>query len=134
MYKTILVPTDGTPLSDKAISAAVQYAQKHPECKIIGLSVAEPVPLSDYEHHAQEIAREKVTRIAELAQAANVSHETLVRGPAKPHEEIVRVANEYHCDCIFMASHGRKGLDKIFIGSETQKVLAMTDIPVLVYR
>ena len=145
MYKTILVPTDGTPLSDKAISAAVQFAQRKPGCKIIGLSVAEPLPLfqlellaksleSNYDDHVKKVALERVDSIAKFAKEANVAFETLVRESAKPHEEIVRVANEYDCDCIFMASHGRTGLNKIFIGSETQKVLATTSIPVLVYR
>ena len=145
MYKTILVPTDGTPLSDKAISAAVQFAQENPGCKIIGLSVAEPLPLfqvellsksleSNHQHHAKKAASAKVARIAEFAKEANVTCETLVRESVKPHEEIVRVANEYNCDCIFMASHGRKGLNKLFIGSQTQKVLATSSIPVLVYR
>ena len=73
-------------------------------------------------------------RIAELAEEAGVPCETVVAQSTKPNEEIVRIADEHDCDCIFMASHGRKGLNKLFIGSETQKVLATAHVPVLVYR
>ncbi len=145
MYKTILVPTDGTALSEKAISAAIEYAGIHKGCKVIGMTVAESLPLaqlesltqsqeSDYLSREHRIAKERVNRIAELAQAANIPFDTLILQSSKPHEEIVRVAAEYDCDCIFMASNGRKGLNKLFIGSETQKVLATASIPVLVYR
>lgn len=145
MYRTILVPTDGTALSDKAISAAIQYASLHKGCKIIGMTVAEPLPLkqiesftksheSDYLDQEQKIAQERINRIAEQAKAAGVSFDMVILQSSKPHEEIVRAAAQYNCDCIFMASNGRKGLNKLFIGSETQKVLATTTIPVLVYR
>jgi len=145
MYKTILVPTDGTPLSDKAIAAAIQYAGIHKGCKIIGMTVAEQLPLtylesftqsqaSDYSSRELKIAEERVNRIAEQARAAGIPFDTVILESSKPHEEIVRAAVQYHCDCIFMASNGRKGLNKLFIGSETQKVLSTTTIPVLVYR
>jgi len=145
MYKTILVPTDGTALSEKAITAAIQYAGIHQGCRIIGMTVAEPFPLaqlksltqsqeSDYRSREQKMAEERVNRIAELAKAAGVPFETVVLQSNKPHEEIIQTAARYNCDCIFMASNGRKGLNRLFIGSETQKVLATTSIPVLVYR
>ena len=79
-------------------------------------------------------AKSRVNHIAELAKAAGVPCETVVAQSTKPHEEIVRAANQYQCDCIFMASNGRKGLNKLFIGSETQKVLTTADVPVMVYR
>ena len=89
---------------------------------------------SDYMVREQLSAQSRVNRIAELAQAAGVPCETVVVQSTKPHEEIVRASNDYDCDCIFMASNGRKGLNKLFIGSETQKVLATAQVPVLVYR
>lgn len=145
MYKTILIPTDGTALSDKAITAAIQYAKTHPGCKLIGMTVAELQPLSqfgsltqsqesDYQSREMELAKERVNKIAEQAKAANIAFEVTVLQSSKPHEEIIRAATMYNCDCIFMASNGRKGLNRFFIGSETQKVLASTTIPVLVYR
>lgn len=145
MYRTILIPTDGTPLSDKAISAAVQYAAAHPGSRIIGLTVIEPLPLtqletfttslkSDYLNQERQMAEARVKRIANLAGEAGVPCETVMAQSSKPHEEIVRAAAAYRCDCIFMASNGRKGLNRLFIGSETQKVLATAGIPVMVYR
>lgn len=145
MFKTILVPTDGSPLADQAIKAAVEFAQSSGG-KIVGLSVAEPypyAPLTDgtvtvdargYEEKMREMAQTHVQKIADAAQAANVPCETCVRQSFSPHEEIISVANEYHCEIIFMSSHGRKGLSRLFVGSETQKVLAQSTIPVLVFR
>lgn len=145
MFKTILVPTDGSPLADKAINAAIEFAQTSGG-KIIGLSVAEPypyTPMTDgsvavdantYEDKMREMAQLHVQKIANAAQAANVPCETCVRQSFRPYEEIVSVATSNKCDIIFMASHGRTGLSKLFVGSETQKVLAHTSIPVLVFR
>lgn len=145
MYRKILVPTDGSALSDKAINAAIEFAKNHPGCIIVGFSVAEPLSFnqiealtksgeSDHMVREQLSAQFRVNRIAELAKTANVPCETVVAQSSKPHEEIVRAAEQYDCDCIFMASNGRKGLNKLFIGSETQKVLAIAQVPVLVYR
>lgn len=145
MFKTILVPTDGSPLSTKAINAAIEFAQSNGG-KIVGLSVAEPypyTPLTDgsitvdahnYEAKMRELAQMHVQRIADAAQAANIPCETCVRQSFSPYEEIISVANKYDCEIIFMASHGRKGLSRLFVGSETQKVLAHSTIPVLVFR
>lgn len=72
--------------------------------------------------------------IATCAEKAGVSCETHTVKGTHPHEEIIKAAGQYHCDVIFMASHGRKGLDKLFLGSETQKVLAHSTLPVLVFR
>ena len=88
----------------------------------------------DYLLREQLSAQSRVKRIAEMAEEAGVPCETVVAQSTKPNEEIVRIADEHDCDCIFMASHGRKGLNKLFIGSETQKVLATAHVPVLVYR
>ena len=145
MYKTILVPTDGTPLSEKAVAAAIQYAGMHPDTKVIGMTVVEPFALyqlapfnntyeSDYLIQERKRAEQRVGEIAELAKAAGVPCETVIAESTRPHEEIVRVAQEHDCDCIFMASNGRRGLHKLFIGSETNKVLSSASIPVLVYR
>lgn len=145
MFKTILVPTDGSPLADKAINAAIEFAQTSGG-KIIGLSVAEPypyTPMTDgsvavdanaYEDKMREMAHLHVQKIANAAQAANVPCEICVRQSFRPYEEIISVAISNKCDIIFMASHGRTGLSKLFVGSETQKVLAHTSIPVLVFR
>lgn len=145
MFKTILVPTDGSPLSDKVIDAAIEFA-KFGGSRIIGLSVAEPYPFSplaesamtsdpeNYEDQMRELAHLHVKKIEDAAALANVRCDTSIALSFNPSEEIIRVAEHFHCDAIFMASHGRKGFRKLFLGSETQKVLAHTTIPVLVLR
>lgn len=144
MFKNILVPTDGTSLSDKAVSAAIDFARANPGSKIIGVSVVEKLPftphgakgedLADYNRQIKEMTRNRVDKIAFAAQAAGVPCETLVVEAPNPHEGILKAAASHGCDCIFMASHGRKGFSRFFIGSETQKVLAGATIPVMVYR
>ena len=145
MYKKILIPTDGSTLSEKAIAAAVQYASIHPGSKIVGMTVVEPFPLthmspfgstieSDYMLQERDRAERRVGEIADRAKSAGIPHEILVVESSKPHEEIVRVAEDLECDCIFMASNGRRGLHKLFIGSETNKVLSSATVPVMVYR
>lgn len=147
MFKKILVPTDGSTLSEKAIHAAVEFARTHGST-MIALSVAEPYVYSalaegvstftressDYEESVRELAQKHVGKVKLLAQAANVDCETMIALSFSPYEEIIRVATETGCDVIFMASHGRKGLNRLFLGSETQKVLTHTTIPVLVFR
>jgi nucleotide-binding universal stress UspA family protein len=144
LFQTILVPTDGSPLSDKAIDAAIEFA-KTIGGKIIGLSVAEPYPFpllvagpvidpAVFEENMRELARQHVQKIADAANNADVRCETLIAQSFNPHEEIINTAKKFGCDIIFMASHGRKGLNNLFVGSETQKVLAHSTIPVLVFR
>lgn len=145
MFKTILVPTDGSERSDKAIANAVDYAQ-HCQAKIVGISVAEPYPFSPlaesamaidpgiYEENVRSLAEQHVKRIADAARAAGVICETTTVLSFAPDEEIVNAAKRYSCDVIFMASHGRSGLSRLFLGSKTQKVLAHSTVPVLVLR
>ncbi|HYD61232.1 MAG TPA: universal stress protein [Noviherbaspirillum sp.] len=145
MFKTILVPTDGSPLSDRAINAAVEFA-KETGGSLVGLSVAEPYPFSPlsgntfsddrmrYEDKARDIAKEYVRKIAAAANVLGVPCKTVVAQSFSPSDEIVATAERLACDAIFMATHGRKGLNRLFVGSETQKVLVNTTIPVMVFR
>jgi nucleotide-binding universal stress UspA family protein len=145
MFKMLLVPTDGSASADAAAVAAVKFA-KEVDGKIIGISVAEPHPsalLSDsdffgsshgFREKAHDLATEYVERIAAAAKAANVPCETIAVHSFRPDEEIINAAKKYNCDLIFMASHGGKGWTGLFVGGETQKVLAHTTIPVLVFR
>jgi nucleotide-binding universal stress UspA family protein len=145
MYKKILVPTDGSALSEKAVVAAVQYAKVHPGTMIIGMTVVEPfqpfqLPQfsstleTDYMLQERNRAEHIMKMVAEQAKVAGVPLETLIVESSRPFEEIVRAAEDHDCDCIFMASNGRKGLHKLFIGSETKKVLSTASVPVMVYR
>lgn len=145
MFKTILVPTDGSPLAEKAADAAIRFASAV-DSRVIAVSVAEPAPLaamadgiivSDleaYEAQARQLAQEHVARVAAAAEKAGVRCETTTAVSFNPAEEIVGAANKFGCDAIFMASHGRTGLQRLMLGSETQKVLAHTTLPVLVIR
>jgi nucleotide-binding universal stress UspA family protein len=145
MFKHLLVPTDGSPLSAKAARGAVEFA-KAVGARITTLSVVEPYPypaLADssylpdqgrYEKEMQDDARRYVNEIADLAVAAGVQCDTRVALSFSPYEEITNAARDLGCDAIFMASHGRKGINRLFVGSETQKVLAHTTLPVMVYR
>jgi nucleotide-binding universal stress UspA family protein len=147
MFKNILLPTDGSPLSDKATAQAIELARTHGG-RIVALSVIQPFPIVTlagdsgmvapdaelYEQQMRNAARGFVDRVSAAASAANVPCEGIVALSPSPHKEIVAAAGKYGCDAIVMASHGRTGLNKLLLGSETQKVLAHTELPVLVLR
>lgn len=147
MFKKILVPTDGSALAEKAIHGAIELARLSGG-KIFVVSVAEPYPYVPvtfepagvpteqnlYERQMEEYARMHVEKLAAIAAKAGVPCETRVASSFTPYDEIIKVGKECQCDAILMASHGRTGLNKLFLGSETQKVLAHADIPVMVFR
>lgn len=145
MFKTILVPTDGSELSKKAADFAVHFAQES-GARMIALAVADPYPFDQvregdaasltnvYEERMRGPASLYVSEIADAARVSNVPCEPVVTVSLSPHEEIINVASRLHCDAIFIASHGRRGLDKLLLGSVTTKVLAHSTIPVLVLR
>lgn len=145
MFKNILVPTDGSPLSNAAVHAAVKFAKENGS-RLVGISVSQPYPLEPlpedtgvdsariYEGRMNELAHLYLQELADAARGAGVPCETVVARSFDPYEEIIRAAEKHGCDVIFMASHGRKGLSRLFLGSQTQKVLAHSTIPVLVFR
>ena len=145
MFKTILLPTDGSDLSRKAIDTAIEYAQMC-GAKIFGISVAEPYPFTPlaesamaidptvYEENVRHLAQQHVNKISAAAELAGVQCEVSVALSFAPDEEIISAAKRFNCDVIFMASHGRSGLSRLFLGSKTQRVLAHSAIPVLVLR
>jgi nucleotide-binding universal stress UspA family protein len=145
MFRKILVATDGSPLSVAAASAAIEFAAAS-GASIVGLSLAQLYPymlmpeagamvdLSMYEEAQDQLAEQAVKKLDEQARAAGVSCVTLTKRAVHPYEEIISSAQENKCDLIWMASHGRRGLDKLLLGSETQRVLAHSTIPVMVYR
>lgn len=144
MFKKILVPTDGSELSAKAIEGAVEMA-KRLGAKIVGVTVIEPYSYAtlseyrpesfeDYEARMMKTARERLDKLEAAARAANVEVETLIAKSFSPYESIIDTATKAGCDVIFMASHGRRGLGAVLLGSETQKVLTHSKLPVMVYR
>jgi nucleotide-binding universal stress UspA family protein len=145
MFKTILVATDGSADSDKAIAGAIEFARQV-DGKLVALSVVEPYPFPPiaesayiggseaYEQRALELANAHVAKVKSAADAAQIPCETAVGFSLNPHEEIIAAAQKYKCDAIFMATHGRKGLEKLFAGSVTQKVIGQAPVPVMVFR
>ena len=145
MFKKILIPTDGSPLSDASAKAALEFAAAT-GAAVVGLSVAQLYPfmlmpeagamvdLSVYEDVQDTTAQKNMEKLKALAVAAKVPCEVVSTRGIHPYEEIIATATSHHCDLIWMASHGRKGLDKLLLGSETQRVLSHASIPVLVYR
>lgn len=146
MYKNILVPTDGSELSNQAIEYAAALA-KAVNSKLTVLTVTTPiyasiwgssfVPATKMEEYEQEVTKlaEQYLGVAKEAAAAAKVHCKVIRVEGVyPHQAIIEVAKEQGCDLIVMASHGRRGIAAIVLGSETMKVLTHSTIPVLVVR
>lgn len=147
MYQRILVPTDGSALSKKAVKSAVELAAAL-GAEVVAVNVVPRYPMSYFEggisvspgevarvekqwaEHGQELAEavEGVARKAGVAARATTVRSDLVA------EAILSAAKKNKCDLIVMASHGRKGLKRLLLGSETQHVLTHGNIPVLVLR
>lgn len=145
MYQHIVVPTDGSALSAHAVDQALALA-KAMGAKVTLMTVTEPFRMfsmspeqlvdtrAQYVKHAQEEAARCLQEAAARAGAAGIVHETIVTENDHPYEAIIETANKQGADLIAMASHGRRGVSALVLGSETLKVLTHSTIPVLVYR
>ncbi|MCX5479618.1 universal stress protein [Kaistia geumhonensis] len=145
MFKHILVPTDGSPLATIALDNAIALARET-DARITALSVVEPFHTfslnpdqlgetqKSYEAHAVHWADDILANAAGKALAAGVRCETVRVVAEEPYRAIIETAMDRGADLIAMASHGRRGLDAVLLGSQTQKVLTHSGIPVLVYR
>ncbi len=147
MYK-ILLPTDGSDLSQKAIQQSMVFA-KALNAKIIGLHVipefhvrmdegfevpTSPVLKKRVEEDFKEKAKQILTSVEKAATGAGVECECIVGVNDIVHGEIIRTAEQNNCELIIMASHGHAGVTALLLGSETAKVLTHTKLPVLVLR
>jgi len=147
MFKHVLVPTDGSELSEATVNRAISFAQDA-GARITFFYAQPDFPMPIYgegalidpttpEQFAQSAAQE-ATRILDSAKgkadAVGVVCDTDTQINEIPYEAIIDAAERHGCDLIFMASHGRRGLASLLLGSETQKVLTHTRVPVLVYR
>jgi nucleotide-binding universal stress UspA family protein len=145
MFKHILLPTDGSELSEKAINEGIRLAKKL-DAKVTGVCI---IPEQHPFFYETEIPAEALTQIAKQSKEAAESYLAVIQKKAEEagvacevvfkvtdyiYETIIRVAEQKGCDLIMMASHGRRGVRAFIIGSETQKVLTHSKIPVLVYR
>ena len=144
MYKRILVTTDGSELSAKAVQSAVAMA-KLTNAALTALSVKEPFPYSAISemqpvppqefYDAQErVAAGRVKEAVDASLAAGVTCQGFTVEAVHPWEAILDHAKTQGVDLIVMASHGRRGLSALLLGSETQKVLTHSTVPVLVVR
>lgn len=141
MFRNILIPTDGSELSKKAIQNGVELA-KTLGAKVTGLHVILDAPVAAgigkrfyNENTAKEAAETFLEEIAGEARRQGVVHECFYIKGSSADDEIIKAATSRGCDLICMASHGRSGLiSGLFGGSETMHVLTHSTIPVLVYR
>lgn len=145
MYKCILLPTDGTEFCERALQHGIALA-KLTQAKVVGVTVTQPlhsaVPRSFIPKNLAAVIQSETAKIADaklavvqrLAEAAGVPIEIVRQSSDHPWEAILKTAKDKQCDLIVMASHGRRGVSALMLGSETQKVLTHSSIPVLVVR
>ena len=145
MFKNILIPTDGSDLAAKAVEQGVLFA-KEIGAKITAVTVTEPFHLLsvepsqleytpiEYEKHSKAHAEKVLGVVSTAAKSAGVVCETLHVEHDQIYQAIIDAAEARRCDLIVMASHGRRGVAAVVLGSETVKVLTHSRIPVLVYR
>jgi nucleotide-binding universal stress UspA family protein len=140
MYKHILLPTDGSPLSARAVASGVALARAT-GASVTALYVAPPptpvvfrrrlpIGYATTEHEAAKA----LGAVEKAAKAAGVTVRLEKVLGDFPADAILATAKRRKCDLIVMASHGRSGLKAVLLGSETQKVLAHATVPVLVHR
>jgi nucleotide-binding universal stress UspA family protein len=147
MFKHILVPTDGSDLSRQTAERAVSFA-KEAGAKVTAFFAKSEYPVTYYGEGAlidpttpekfaemmDQQAKEILGQVERLCAAAGVPFGSIALTSDVPYEAIIEAADQAGCDLIFMASHGRRGFSAMLLGSETNKVLTHSKIPVLVYR
>lgn len=147
MFKHILVPTDGSQLSGDTVKRAIEFAKEtaaritfffakpdYPVAFYGEGALIDPTTPDKFAEMAEQQAREILAAHETSAKAAGVACASLTSISDIPYEAIIAAAEEVRADLIFMASHGRRGISGLLLGSETQKVLTHSKIPVLVYR
>lgn len=147
MFRHLLVPTDGSELSNNAVKWAISLAGEN-KARITFFYAGPDVESSFYGEAAlirtvkpalflknmNRQAEEVLSGAQTAAEAAGLTSEMVTTISNEPYEAIIEAAKEYDCDLIVMASHGRNGVRGLLLGSQTQKVLNHSKIPVLVYR
>ena len=145
MFKHLLLPIDGSKLSEAALQKGVEFA-KSLNARITGFYVMPEYHILAYRTEMVEDTKEEFAKdcrshadqylavVEKAAKAAGVACDTAVATSDHPYEAIIQAAQDKNCDLIMMASHGRRGVQGLLLGSETQKVLTHSKIPVLVYR
>jgi nucleotide-binding universal stress UspA family protein len=144
MFKRILVPTDGSDITGKAVDTAIALA-KSVGAQLYAISVKEPFPYSaisemqptppqEFFDAQERIAAKRLALVTDAAKTAGVGCQAHSVEALHPWEAIIDHAKRMECDLVVMASHGRRGVTALLLGSETQKVLTHSTVPVLVVR
>jgi len=147
MFKHLLVPTDGSPLSQATVTQAVAFAHScgaritffHAAPNVPAIqggagALSDPTIAKAFHEKVDAAANQALSAAAAQSAQAHVACDTVLVHGNQPAEAIVQAASQQGCDLIFMASHGRRGVSALLLGSETNKVLTHCKIPVLVYR
>ena len=147
MFKHVLVPTDGSKLSQETARRAVLFA-KESGAKVTAMyakpeypvtyygegALIDPTTPEKFAELAEQQAEQNLFFLEKLCQEQGVECQKLSVTNDVPYEAIIEAATQCNCDLIFMASHGRRGFSGLLLGSETNKVLTHSKIPVLVFR
>jgi len=145
MYKHLLIATDGSEVSDKGVAHGLALA-KALGAKITAVTVSEPwtnfltgevgatFPVDEYERAAESNASAILAAVAKRAEAGSISCEKRYIKDQYPAEGILEAAEEGGCDLIVMASHGRTGVQRLLLGSQANKVVTHSKVPVLICR
>jgi nucleotide-binding universal stress UspA family protein len=145
MYKRILLPTDGSDASQRAVVAGVAFARSL-GAEVVAMTAtpafhsfttkAEMLELTpeQYAQTSRERGQHMLDEVVAAARDAGVSCTSVQKVSDSPYEAIISAARDHQCDLIVMASHGHRGIKGLLLGSETQKVLVHSAIPVLVHR
>jgi nucleotide-binding universal stress UspA family protein len=144
MYKHILIATDGSELAGKAVTTGLALA-KTLGAKVTAVNATEPwtamvtgeaalaFPIEEYEKSAAENAAKILSEVSAAAKKQGVACET-VHVNDFPAEGTIATAKARGCDLIVMSSHGRRGLARVFLGSQAMRVLTLSTVPVLICR
>ena len=144
MFKRILVPTDGSDITVKAVDRAIELARltgasiesvasKDP-FPYSAVSEIQPIAPQEFYDAQERISQQRLKAVADACEQAGIPCRTTAVEALHPWEAIVDHAKKTDCDLIVMASHGRRGMGALLLGSETQRVLIHTTLPVLVVR
>jgi nucleotide-binding universal stress UspA family protein len=133
MFKHILIPTDGSEVTGRAIRSGVTLA-KALGAKLTGITVTVPSQIFANTTRTNAAAEKYLDQIKDAATAAGVDCSVIQSEHEQPYQAIIDAAKRNGCDLIVMASHGRRGVSALMLGSETVKLLTHSTIPVLVYR
>ncbi len=145
MFKHILIATDGSELAHQAAAQGLKLGKvinaqvtavmvTKPWATILAAGTSESFPYEEYEEAAANDAKRSLATLSEMAKKADMTCATIHVKDQYPAEGIVIACKDLGCDLIVMGSHGRRGLAKLFLGSEATRVLTLSTVPVLICR